>query len=165
MSVVGRALVTDTRALLVHRCPGRGNHRTVGAYPGHVEPGESVEDAARRECLEQLGIGMVDASRFPRSCSNTRPHEYAFPAIRRTGEPSNMAPDEHDDLGWSTTDDLTPLRSSEHAALMDLVDALRDVRRIGPTTSRVEERTTGMGTRASGPFEVRPVEVDVVEHP
>lgn len=123
------ALVNDGRVLLVHRCPDRENYPDCWDVPGgHVEPRESPEDAARRECLEELGIHVHDASSFPISCSNPRLRKHAFLATDWTGTPSNIAPDEHDDFGWFAVDELPTLRMADSAAIPDLVKALHDAR-------------------------------------
>lgn len=123
------AIVNDGRVLLVHRHPGRENYPDCWDLPGgHVEPGERAEDAARRECQEELGIDVIEAERFPIACSDPKLRKHAFLATRWTGSPHNVAPDEHDDLGWFSADELPSLAMSDPAALTDLVNALGHAR-------------------------------------
>ena len=59
ISAVSVALVRDDTVLLVKRAlePSRGLY----AFPGgRVEPGETSEDAARRELLEETGMTAAD---------------------------------------------------------------------------------------------------------
>jgi 8-oxo-dGTP diphosphatase len=54
----------DTHVLLIER--GKGAMRGMWSFPGgHIEPGETARDAARREVLEETGItcgiaGLLD---------------------------------------------------------------------------------------------------------
>ena len=52
---VGAVIVQDERLLLVQRAndPGAGRWAVPG---GHVEPGETRAEAARREVLEETGL-------------------------------------------------------------------------------------------------------------
>lgn len=120
------ALVNNGRMLLVHRHPSRENYPDCWDLPGgHVEPGESADSAARRECLEELAIQIDDATPFPMACSNPTLRKHAFLATNWVGTPVNAAPDEHDALGWFTSDELPTLHLADSAALPDLLNALR----------------------------------------
>ena len=121
------ALVDDRRVLLVHRHPGRANYPDCWDLPGgHVEPGETPADAARRECLEELGVEVIAASPFPMTCSDPALRKHAFVATRWTGSPLNLAPDEHDALGWFTTSELSDLSLAHPALLPFLLGLLVD---------------------------------------
>lgn len=59
MRIAVVALVAHDRVLLVHRHPSRQNFPDLWDLPGgHVEDGEDWSDAAARECLEELGVGV-----------------------------------------------------------------------------------------------------------
>lgn len=59
----GVAFVADGRVLLLQRGEG-GDYPGHWAFPGgHVEPGETPEDAARREVLEETGHAIVGTLR------------------------------------------------------------------------------------------------------
>lgn len=63
LGAAGVAFVADGRVLLLQRGAG-GDYPGHWAFPGgHVEPGESPEDAARREVLEETGHTVVGALR------------------------------------------------------------------------------------------------------
>ena len=55
---VGAVIVQDERLLLIQRTndPGAGRWAVPG---GHVEPGETLADAARREVLEETGLEVT----------------------------------------------------------------------------------------------------------
>lgn len=56
IEAAGVCFYVDGRVLLVQRGPD-GDHPGEWAFPGgHVEPGESPEQAARREAFEEVGL-------------------------------------------------------------------------------------------------------------
>lgn len=92
-------------------------YRRSGANPlpgywclpgGRVEPGETPEDACRRELTEEVGLS---ARRFRLLCTATItvPAPYVglyYRACEVTGEASIAEPDRFDALGWFRGDDL-----------------------------------------------------------
>ncbi|ONI77447.1 DNA mismatch repair protein MutT [Kribbella sp. ALI-6-A] len=82
---------------------------------GHVERGESVLAAARREVLEEVGVDIDPADLLPltamhRTGGNGDPIDervdFFFTATRWTGEPTSMEPGKADALGWYRLDQL-----------------------------------------------------------
>lgn len=121
VEVAVAALVDGGRILLVDRRPGRASYPDCWDLPGgHLEPGESPEDAVRRECREELGI-TLDAVR-PLDLPGSDPDlvKHAFVAIAWRGTPTNAAPEEHDGLAWFTADDLDALTLADRADLAPL---------------------------------------------
>lgn len=123
--IAAAALVRDGRVLLVHRHPDRR------AYPdcwdlagGHVEAGESPRRAVARECWEELGVVVRDPRPIPLANSDPALDIHAFVVTQWDGEPSNTAPDEHDDLRWFTASELTDLTLADPASLPDIVAAI-----------------------------------------
>jgi 8-oxo-dGTP diphosphatase len=121
--VVAGALVRDGRVLLAHRSPARRWYPDVWDLPGgHLEPGESAEQALVRELAEELGVRV-------RSC--TPVGDVEEPGLRLAvwrvdrwdGEPVNRAPDEHDELRWCTAADLAVLATA-HARYPALLSGL-----------------------------------------
>lgn len=120
------ALVEEGRVLLVHRRPGRAHYPDCWDLPGgHVEDGESALQAVRRECREELGIEAHSPRPFPMGCSDPALARSAFLVTTWDGTPANLAPDEHDDLGWFDVDELASLTLADPAARQDLVTAVR----------------------------------------
>jgi len=80
------------------------------AYPnvwdfagGHVEPGESPHGALARELLEELGIEL-DMHALPAAPAlqvvETDLDLSIWVVSEWTGEPTNLAPEEHDRIAW-----------------------------------------------------------------
>lgn len=110
VAIAVAALVRDGRLLLAHRHPERA------AYPdrwdlvgGHVEPGETPADAVRRECLEEIGVTVVAMRPLPLETPDPGLDLHGFLVTDWLGVPTNLAPDEHDDLRWFTSDEVLEL--------------------------------------------------------
>jgi 8-oxo-dGTP pyrophosphatase MutT (NUDIX family) len=61
--VTASAIVTGRRGVVLHR------HKRMGIWlqpGGHIEPGETPEDAALREVLEETGLALIHPSTGPR---------------------------------------------------------------------------------------------------
>lgn len=113
---VGAMLVNDERKILMGlRSPWKKawpNH--WDAPGGHVESGETLEQALVREMGEELGIrptqfqkiGAVDEKR-PDLYGDSISHIYQITEWDG-GEPRNVC-DEHSELGWFSPDDLESL--------------------------------------------------------
>lgn len=118
-------LVRDGQLLLAHRRATRDAFPDRWALPGgHLEPGESAEQAVRRECVEELGIEIHDPRPFPMQV-NGDVNMDAFVVTSWTGEPHHAAPAEHDQLGWFSADQISRLALAHPEALPDLLCALR----------------------------------------
>lgn len=114
-------LVRDGQALLAHRHEGRRWYPNCwDLVGGHVEAGETPEQALRRECLEEVGV-VVDTL-HPLPIAITRPslEAHAFVVTGWTGEPTNRAPEEHDDLRWFTAEQVEELELA-HPRLRTLI--------------------------------------------
>ncbi len=104
-------LVREGRALLVHRHPQRGSYPDVWDLPGgHIEAGESPEATARRELAEELGVIVTDLERVAVPVVVPGAESHVFVARTWHGEPANLAPDEHDAIGWFTPVEADDLR-------------------------------------------------------
>jgi 8-oxo-dGTP diphosphatase len=85
----------------------------ASAVAGHVERGETVYEAARREAAEEMGIGDVDLAPWcvmQRTGATGAPIDervdYFFTATAWTGVPRIMEPEKCADLRWCLLDTL-----------------------------------------------------------
>lgn len=127
--IVTAALVRDGRVLLVHRSPDRHAYPNVWDLPGgHIEPGETELVALAREAREELGVRIAPDSatplcRFEVGRDEETVRMSAWLVGEWEGTPANLAPEEHDDMGWFGLDTLPPL--AHELVRRALVDALR----------------------------------------
>ncbi len=120
------ALVRDGLVLLVHRHPSRRWYPDCwDLVGGHVEPGESPDQAVRRECLEELGVHIHDPRPIPMTVTDPALAMHAFYVTRWEGEPVNAAPEEHDDLRWFRPGDLADLTMAHPASLSSILSAVQ----------------------------------------
>ena len=119
-------VVRDGLVLMVHRHPLRRWYPDCwDLVGGHVDSGESPQQAVSRECLEELGIDVHDPLPIPMTVSDPTLDMHAFLVTRWEGEPVNAAPDEHDDLRWFRPPDLADLKIAHPASLSSIVSAVR----------------------------------------
>jgi 8-oxo-dGTP pyrophosphatase MutT (NUDIX family) len=112
--VVLGALVRAGRVLLVHRRPDKRAYPGVWDLPGGLmEAGESELGALARELHEELGVRIAAGSASPLCRLTVEPA--GEPALLSAwtvrdwhGTPANVAPEEHDDIGWFGLEDLPP---------------------------------------------------------
>jgi 8-oxo-dGTP diphosphatase len=127
--VVVGALVRDGKVLLVHRRPDKRAYPDTWDLAGGVmEPGESELVALVRELREELGVEIAteSASHLGRVAAGPTDEPAILSAwlVREwAGTPSNVALEEHDDLGWFGLDELPPPAHEDVRAA--LVDAMR----------------------------------------
>ena len=109
-------LLREGRVLLCHRTAQRAWYPDCwDVAGGHVEPGESPRDAARRECHEELGITVTDLVAVDCPLADPNVEVHAFTARTWEGEITNQAPEEHDALRWCTAEELADLRLADPA--------------------------------------------------
>lgn len=123
-------LVRDGRVLLVHRHPSRRWYPDCwDLVGGHVEEGESPDQAVGRECREELGVHVHDPVPISMPVADPTLDLHTFLVTRWEGEPVNAAPDEHDDLRWFRPGDLADLTLAHPAGLSSLLSAIRGATR------------------------------------
>jgi 8-oxo-dGTP diphosphatase len=130
------ALVEGGRLLLGHRHPSRRWYPDCwDLVGGHLEPGESPEQAARRECREEIAVDVLDLHPIELDIDDRALVAHAFLTRTWTGRPINAAPDEHDAIRWFTHAELPGLRLAHPSYLDRLTDLLEQeaaFNRTGP---------------------------------
>lgn len=114
-------IVEAGRILLIHE---NYDLRRFGPPGGTVEPGETPEQAAAREVLEETGL-IVDVGErlLWDELMGAAPFvAHAFEATITAGEPRLPRPDEIQSVGWY---DLTDLPSPRTTTLVRLESTLR----------------------------------------
>lgn len=103
---VAAFIVKEGKILLGRRSETRSFYPNISdVFGGHIEPGESREDALRRELFEELGI-IPTAFEFLLTVAEPFPEkngagEYHFYLVRDfAGEAFNKQPSEHRFVGW-----------------------------------------------------------------
>lgn len=127
--IVTAALVREGRVLLVHRNPHRRAYPNVWDLPGgHIEPGETELAALTREIHEELGVQPATGSAIPLCRLTAGEGEdsirlSAWLVSEWEGTPANVAPDEHDEIGWFRPEELPSL--AHELVAQALVQAMR----------------------------------------
>lgn len=103
-------LVRDGKVLLAHRHPARQWYPDCwDLLGGHVEPGETPREALIRECREEIGVDVTELRPADPPFEDPTLVVSTFLVTAWEGEPTNQAPDEHDDLRWFAPDELGDL--------------------------------------------------------
>ncbi len=99
--IVNGVLRQDQNILMAHRASDRANYPGTWSFPGgHVEAGESLEEALVRELTEEIGVVATSwrqLERFRFAIDDVTFH--VFVVDEWQGEPVNMGR-EHSDLRW-----------------------------------------------------------------
>lgn len=112
------ALIRPKGVLLVHRRPDLTYYPDCWDFPGgHIEPNESPTEALTRELSEELGI-LATITGPPQFHVDDRPDDKdglvldMWVVTEWTGDVSNLATDEHDDLCWIPVEQLVNVSPS-----------------------------------------------------
>lgn len=110
---IGVAVFKNGKILLGKRkgSHGQGEYASPG---GHLDFGESFEECARRECLEEAGISIKNLQfMFVSNLRHYPGKHYVHIQLKaewESGEPEVKEPDRCKSWGWYTMDNLpTPL--------------------------------------------------------
>lgn len=105
---VAGAIVSDGKVLLVRRSPHVRHYPDVwDLFGGHVEAGESLDEALRREAREELGVEVDLFHPLGTVYDPVEPADITIFAVTAwREEPFNAAPDEHSAIGWFSADEL-----------------------------------------------------------
>ncbi|WP_395153385.1 NUDIX domain-containing protein [Ilumatobacter sp.] len=140
--VATAVLVKADQILLCHRHPNRRWYPNVWDIPGgHIDAGETPADAVLRELREELGIEVRIESNEPFRVFDPAPGLtlYVWVVTEWSGEITNRAPDEHDELGWFGLDDLERLELADPSLQRLLADALELVHADQEPSAAVRE--------------------------
>lgn len=133
VSIVAGLLCRDGRLLLGKRSIRRKAYPGVWDLPGgHVEVGETTEQALVRELREELGVTATAWREYVVLRAPAMAEEQpatlrlqVFLVTAWTGELRNLQPEEHDAIAWVTEDEAAGLTLA-HAGYPALFrDALR----------------------------------------
>lgn len=127
--VAAAALFRDGRVLLCRR------RRDLDWYPdvwdlvgGHIEEGETAEQAVVRECWEELGVRVTALAHVAAETSADADID-VFAVSAWGGEPTNQAPQEHAAIAWFSAEEMPRLDLSDRRLvpyLLDLAEASRE---------------------------------------
>ncbi len=132
IAIATAALLRDGRVLMVHRHPERRWYPDCwDLVGGHIEAGESAEQAVIRECSEELAVRIRDPRPVPMAFTDPTIEMHAFVVDRWDGEPVNAASDEHDQLGWFRPSELAALKLADPASLPDIMKMIGTVQTLG----------------------------------
>ena len=126
--VVAALLARDGRVLLCHRSPDRKWFPDVWDFPGgHVEAGETAEDALVREIAEEIGVAIEPPAHPPSATFEEGDLRLRIWPVRDwRGEPVNIQADEHDRIGWFTLAELRELALADSRYLEIVEGTLTD---------------------------------------
>lgn len=128
--IVNGLLLRDQEVLLARRSPMRLNYPGTWSFPGgHVEDGESHEQALKRELSEEIGISAECWSfmqRFIDVAANPERNVmfHFFRVDEWTGEPTNLCR-EHTEIRWVQLDDAMQLKGLTFPIYIELIRALK----------------------------------------
>jgi mutator protein MutT len=117
LDIAAGLLYGQGRLLLGKRSARRTAYPGVWDLPGgHVEAGETAEQALVRELREELGVTPTEWREWAVLAAPAMGDESArllrvhlFLVTQWDGEPRNLLPDEHDAVAWFTVDDAAKL--------------------------------------------------------
>jgi 8-oxo-dGTP diphosphatase len=119
------------REVLLHQRQNTGYRDGYWALiAGHVDPGESVHEGARREAGEEAGVRIAAADLVPLTAMHRferggaaleQRADYFFTATRWTGEPHIVEPDKAAAMGWFGLADLPDPVVPHERHVIDLV--------------------------------------------
>jgi len=105
----------DGRLLLARRSPLKRFYPDCwDRIGGHVEPGETIEQALVRECREEVGVeparfGPAGRVTLPEATAVAEATYHVFRVTQWRGGEPRMLGDEHTEIGWFTVEEACTL--------------------------------------------------------
>lgn len=104
-------IVTKDKKILLGKRLVKVGYGEWALPAGHLEYGEHIEAAARRELVEETGLKadlkLVNITNDPRAIGLYQQYiHFVFKALNVQGEPTNTEPDKCDGWEWFSLDDL-----------------------------------------------------------
>ncbi|MDR6874746.1 mutator protein MutT [Bosea sp. BE125] len=127
--IVNALLLKDDAVLLARRSPHRKAYPGLWSFPGgHVQAGETLEQALIREIHEEMGIAILACDALGRIVgphTSTEPVAFHIYAVRKwQGEPCIMD-DEHTEFGWFRLEEALALPDLALEEYRPLLESLR----------------------------------------
>lgn len=129
--IVNGLLIRDGSVLMAYRAKNRNQYPDCWSFPGgHVEPGETLEQALLRELTEEIGITALAHSKFDEitvraANGSDRIRFHLFVVHRWSGTP-HLVNHEHTQLQWTRLSEATELRPLALPHYDNLLRALAD---------------------------------------
>jgi 8-oxo-dGTP diphosphatase len=121
--VVGALLIRAGQVLLCHRSSERLWYPNAWDIPGgHIEAGETPTAALVRELREEVGVIVAEPSRSEYRRLRAADFDLRVWVVSEwIGDPSNTSPNEHDDIGWFSPQEISgvPLAHQSFLALIE----------------------------------------------
>jgi mutator protein MutT len=128
-NVVNALFLRQGSVLLARRSPHRKAYPSLWSFPGgHVEAGETLEQALTREAREEVNVAPVIYSAVARIAdpnTTSEPITYHMYAVREWRGEHNIINDEHTELRWFTFEEAKALPDLALEDYRPLFDSLR----------------------------------------
>ncbi|HXP04614.1 MAG TPA: NUDIX hydrolase [Stellaceae bacterium] len=125
--IVNAVFVRSGRVLLSRRSAARRTYPNCWSFPGgHVEPGESLDEALTRELREEVGVTPTSSRKLgtlaePAPCLNGEVVYHFYAVSDWAGGEPRLVGDEHSELRWfsiSAACALPDLALLEYSAIL-----------------------------------------------
>lgn len=127
--IVNGLLLRDQRVLMAYRSPLRKSYPGSWSFPGgHVEAGETIDQALTRELSEEIGVTAKTWSFLQRfddlSVDPKRSVTFHFYKIDEwSGNPTNIG-GEHTEIRWIKLDDAIQMQDLTFESYVELFESL-----------------------------------------